>query len=148
MVVLAAIAVGVALILQRREPGEVATTTRQTFTAPTQINRADFAQPGAPWLVALFSSKTCDSCKGSWERTEPLESDQVAVQRVDVEDHKDLHDRYNIEAVPTTVIVNNEGVVMRSFLGPASVTHLWAAVAEAREPGSVPQSCTTTHDHS
>ena len=30
-----------------------------------------------------------------------------------------------------------EGVVQRSFVGPVSATHLWAAVAEVREPGSV-----------
>jgi len=142
MVVLAAIAVGVALLVQRRRPpDEVATTTRQTFTAPTQVDRNDFADPGHPWLVALFSSKTCDSCKGAWERTQPLASDQVAVERVDAEDAQEIHDRYNIEAVPTTIIVNDQGVVVRSFLGPTSVTHLWAAVAEAREPGSSPDGC-------
>jgi hypothetical protein len=35
-------------------------------------------------------------------------------------------------------------VVRASFLGPATATDLWAALAELREPGSVPEGC---HDH-
>jgi hypothetical protein len=31
--------------------------------------------------------------------------------------------------------------VRRSFMGPVSSTHLWAAVAELRDPGSVPPGC-------
>ena len=39
------------------------------------------------------------------------------------------------------VIADAEGVVHRSFLGTVSATHLWAAVAEARDPGSAPPGC-------
>ena len=52
-----------------------------------------------------------------------------------------LHERYAIEAVPTTLIADPEGVVVASFLGPVTATDLWAAVAEAREPGSTPRAC-------
>jgi hypothetical protein len=68
----------------------------------------------------------------------------VAVQEAELVARRDLHERYAIEAVPATLVADAEGVVVRSFLGPVTATHLWAAVAEAREPGSTPAQC---HDH-
>ena len=44
----------------------------------------------------------------------------------------ELHRRYRIEAVPITVVADRAGVVRASFIGPASATDLWAAVADAR----------------
>jgi hypothetical protein len=46
-----------------------------------------------------------------------------------------LHDRYRIEAVPATLVADDQGVVVASFVGPVAVADLWAAVAAAREPG-------------
>ena len=46
-----------------------------------------------------------------------------------------------IEAVPTTLVVDGDGVVAAGFIGPITATDLWAAVAEAREPGSTPGGC-------
>jgi hypothetical protein len=43
--------------------------------------------------------------------------------------------------VPTALVVDAEGVVAASFVGPVTATDLWAAVAEAREPGSTPGGC-------
>ncbi|MGE5211191.1 MAG: hypothetical protein ACM3MM_07985, partial [Acidobacteriota bacterium] len=51
---------------------------------------------------------------------------------------RDLHERYAIEAVPTLVVADARGVAVATFLGPMSATDLWAAVAEAREPGTSP----------
>ena len=102
---------------------------------------ADFDRPDAPWLVVVFTSATCDTCAGVWERAQHLASDAVAVQEAEVTARKDLHDRYAIEAVPATLVADADGVVVRSFLGPVTATDLWAAVAEAREPGSTPDSC-------
>ncbi len=138
-VVLAGIVLLVAWTLQRRRPADA--PVRTGYAVPTQVDRADFVRPEAPWLVVVFTSSTCTSCAGVWERAQPLESDAVAVQEVEVVAHKDLHDRYGIEAVPTTLVVDAEGVVVRTFLGPVTATDLWAAVAEAREPGSTPDSC-------
>lgn len=138
-VVLAAAVLGVAWVLQRKRTPEE--PVRTGYAVPGQVTRADFDRPEAPWLVAVFTSATCDSCAGVWERARPLASDAVVVQELEVVARKDLHDRYGIEAVPTALVVDAEGVVVRSFLGPVTATDLWAAVAEAREPGSTPDSC-------
>jgi hypothetical protein len=62
-----------------------------------------------------------------------LESDEVAVADVEYQANRDLHRRYSIDAVPTTVIVDRAGVTRAEFVGPVSATDLWAAVAGARD---------------
>ena len=56
-----------------------------------------------------------------------------------------LRRRYHVEAVPTTVIADERGVVQRSFIGPVSSVHLWGALAGLRDPGSVPDGCGADH---
>jgi hypothetical protein len=141
MAVLVVLAVGVALVLRRLGPDEEPAPTTHEFSAPTQLHRADFAAPHKPWLVAVFTSSTCSTCAGTLEKASVLASDDVEVQEVEVTRDAELHATYRIEAVPIVVIADSDGVVVRSFMGPPSTTHLWAAVAEAREPGAVPPDC-------
>ena len=138
-VVLVAIAVAVAVVVQRRRPD--APTQPTSWTVPAQLDRHDFVRPDAPWLVVLFTSATCLSCAGLIGKVEPLESDTVATQQVEAIEDKALHDRYGIDAVPTLVIADADGVVAASFVGPVTATDLWATMAELREPGSVPPDC-------
>jgi hypothetical protein len=135
-VVLGGLAVGVAAVISRRQ--RAAVPARVGYSVPAQVDRRDFERPDAPWLVAVFTSSTCDACRGVWERAAPLASAAVAVQAVEHATAGALHGRYAIEAVPTTLVVDDEGVVVASFVGPVTATDLWAAVAEAREPGSTP----------
>ena len=136
--VLVVIAVVVALVLQRRRPDA---PTQPTWTVPAQLDRQDFARPEAPWLAVLFSSSTCLTCEGLREKVVLLDSDAVAVQDVDAVADKALQDRYGIDAVPTVVIADADGVVRASFVGPVTATDLWATMADLREPGSVPPGC-------
>jgi hypothetical protein len=138
-VVLALLALAVAWVLQRRQ--RPAAPVRTGYSIPSQVDRADFDRPEAPWLVAVFTSATCGTCAEVWDKARPLASEVVAVQEVEHVARRDLHDRYRIEAVPSVIVVDADGVVVRSFLGPVTATDLWAAVAEAREPGSTPDSC-------
>jgi len=134
VVVVAAIVL--ALVVERRRPDA---PTQGEWPVPRQLDRADFDRSEAPWLVAVFSSATCDSCATVLSKSAVLASADVAVQDVEVGARGDLHQRYGIEAVPTIVVADLEGVVRASFVGPPSATDLWAAVAEVREPGSSPE---------
>ena len=138
-VVLALVALGVAALLQRRQHPDA--PVRTGYLLPAQLDRADFARPDAPWLVAVFTSATCSTCQGVWERAQPVASDAVVVQELEYQADRAVHDRYGIEAVPTTLVADVDGVVAASFIGPVTATDLWAAVAEAREPGSTPGGC-------
>jgi hypothetical protein len=136
---LAVLAIGVAAYLQRRQ--RPAAPIRTGWSVPGQVDRADFDRPDAPWLVAVFTSATCGSCAGVWQRAQPLASEVVAVQEVEHTRDRALHERYAIDAVPATLVIDAEGVVAASFIGPVTATDLWAAVAEARDPGSTPPEC-------
>jgi hypothetical protein len=128
----AAILVVAALLRGRRR----APPTQVGWEAPTQLDRRDFEEPDAPWLVAVFTSATCASCEEALAKAAPLAGREVAVQEVEAKTRSDLHRRYRIDAVPMIVIADGEGVVRASFVGPPSAADLWAAVAEAREPGA------------
>lgn len=136
--VLIAIAVVAALVMQRRRPDA---PTQSEFTIPAQLDRLDFVRPQAAWLVVAFTSATCESCADVKEKMAVLESADVATQDVEATRDKDLYDRYHVEAVPTLVIADADGVVRGSFVGPMTATDLWATLAELREPGSVPPGC-------
>src|SRR5262249_9498839 len=131
------VVVGAVAWFLRRRPSEA--PPRDVYPVPKQLDRADFTRPDAAWLVALFSSTACDSCQGLGAKLEPLESVDVAVCDVDAEHQGALHQRYELAAIPTTVIADREGVVRRAFVGAFTATDLWAAVAELRDPGSTPE---------
>lgn len=124
-------AIGIAAIIRRREPEGPPV---DSFPSPRQLRRADFARPDAPWLVALFSSTTCGSCPDLAAKIAPLDSPQVAVTELTYQDDREIHDRYDISAVPMVVVADAEGVVRAAFVGPTSATDIWAAVAELRTP--------------
>ena len=133
---LIAVAVAVAALIvaaiARRRTAPPA-PTRTGITVPDHLDRADFDHPDRPWLVVEFSSRTCLSCAGTWEKVALLESGEVAVQDVPYQDRRDLHDRYGIESVPVVLVADAEGVVRSSFVGPPPAADLWAAVAALRE---------------
>ena len=128
-VVLVVAALVVAWLLRRRRP---APPTQPRWPVPGQVDRADFDRPDAPWLVAIFTSATCRSCETALATAAPLASDEVVVQDVPFHLRKDLHRRYSIEAAPTIVVADGDGVVQASFVGPPSSSELWGALAELR----------------
>jgi hypothetical protein len=136
VVVLAAVAVAVAVVVQRRRA--VPAPTNTSHTLPDRVDRRDFERPEAPWLVAVFTSATCDTCAGVWGRAGPLASDEVAVQQVEAVADRELHGKYRITAVPGVVVADGAGVVRARFLGPVTATDLWATLAELRAPGTLP----------
>lgn len=137
---LGAVAVGFALWIQRRHSPEITDSVGE-FKAPEKLDRADFQRPDAPWLVAVFTSASCSTCADVWLKAKALASPQVQVQQVEQTAEPQLHRRYDIRAVPIVAIADSAGRVRASFLGPVSATHLWAGLAELRDPGSAPSDC-------
>jgi len=136
-VAVVAVVAGVALVLRRRQRLDAPTQARHS--APVQLDRRDFPRPEAPWLLAVFSSASCHTCADVVRKAQVAACDDVEVVEVEYGAARALHDRYAIDAVPTLVLADGEGVVRVTFLGPVTATDLWAAVAEARAPGSSPE---------
>ncbi len=105
----------IAFLLQRRRPEP---PTAPTYRVPAQIDRADFAESSKPILVVLFSSLSCDTCPKAWKVLETIENKSVDFQKIDIETDPSLHKRYKIDGVPTTLIIDSQGKVQKSFLGP------------------------------
>jgi hypothetical protein len=131
------VAVGALAWWLQRRPSDA--PPRDVYPVPRQLDRADFPRPEAAWLVALFSSTVCDSCRGLGPKLAALESVDVATCEIEAGARGDLHRRYELAAIPTTVIADADGVVRRAFVGAFTATDLWAAVAELRDPGSTPE---------
>jgi hypothetical protein len=110
-----AVAVAMSAVLKRRRSDA---PTQGGFEIPTQLDRGDFVSPQSPWLVAIFTSATCNTCADVATKAAVLASNDVAVQRIDYTEDPALHKRYGIDAVPTLVIADAHGVVRNSFLGP------------------------------
>ena len=127
VVVVAALAV----VLRRRRPDPPTQSLRHV---PQQLDRRDFARPDAPWLVVVFTSSTCGSCADVVAKATVLASDDVAVEEVEYGAARTVHERYRVDAVPTLLVADAEGVVRTSFQGPVTATDLWAALAEVRHP--------------
>jgi hypothetical protein len=125
------VAIAIAFVAERRRK---ATTgpIRDTYPVPRQLFRPDFPRPDAPWLVALFSSRTCDSCASMREKVLALDSPEVAAVDLEFSAARSLHERYEISGVPMVLVADHEGIVRESFVGPVTATDLWAAVAGIR----------------
>jgi hypothetical protein len=136
-VVVVVVAVGAGLVLRRRRG--VAAPTQPSLAVPAQLDRDDFPQATTPWLVVVFSSATCHSCADVVRKAKVVASKEVAVVDVEFAAMPALHRKYDIQAVPIVAVADEHGVVHRGFAGPVTATDLWAAVAEAREPGTSPE---------
>ena len=138
LVLVAATAGTLAHLVQRRRPNA---PVRTGWSVPQQLDRRDFDRPDAPWLVAVFTSATCDTCGSVVEVARPLESQAVAFQEVEAGERRDLHDRYAVDAVPMVLLVDGVGVVRDHHMGPVTATHLRGSLAELRQLGSPPDGC-------
>lgn len=123
--VLTVAAVAVALVLQRRRPEA---PSAPSYRAPTQVDLDDFARSDASRLVTVFTSATCMSCAAVWTTVEGFASSTVAVQRIEVQESPALHKRYKIDGVPTTLVIDSQGVVQQSYFGPVDEEALQAAL--------------------
>jgi hypothetical protein len=138
---IAAAVVAVVLVIayvahRRRRPPP---PPRDAYPVPRQLQRGDFPRSDAPWLVAYFWSRTCDSCRDLIAKVTALESAHVATCTLEAADDRALHQRYEIAAIPMILLVDDAGVVRRAFVGAVSATDLWAAMADLRSPGRAPE---------
>jgi hypothetical protein len=129
-VALFAVLAALAWWLERRRRHDPPTQT--PGVPPAQLDRGDFDRPEALWLVVLFTSSTCDSCAGLYDKASALASDDVAVTEVEYFEHPEIHERYGVDAAPLTLIADAAGVVRGSFLGAFAAPELWNEVARLR----------------
>lgn len=125
------VVIGLLLGVARKNKAQTQVTS---FDLPSEIDPQDFANKKAEVHVWMFSSEHCDGCESVWNKAEVLKSDKVEVAKISYQDAqgRKLHDKYQIEAVPSVVVCDDKGKTLKAFLGNVTATDLWAAVAEAR----------------
>ena len=143
-VVVLAIAALVAWVWRRRQTA--VPTQPKLWPTPVQLDRNDFARPDAAFLVALFTSSTCESCARVIEKARVLAAPDVAYEEISYQTDKPRHTRYGVEAVPMVLVADAGGVVVKAFVGEVTAIDLWGAVATARDPSSAPEE-PSEHDH-
>ena len=133
-VAIVAVVLVVAVVLNRvLSKRTVQAPTQADPSIPTQVDRNDFSEPSKEWLVLAFTSSTCNTCADIERKAVVLKSQSVAVEICEYTAHRELHKKYAIDAVPTLLIADGQGIVSKGFLGPASATDIWAALARVRE---------------
>ena len=133
LVIVGAVVVVALLINLWQRKRRVDAPTQGAGEVPSQVDRADFVRPEAPWLVLAFTSATCQTCSDIERKVRVLETNNVAIQILEYTTERALHARYKIDAVPTVLMADPNGVVQANFLGPVSATDLWAALARVRD---------------
>ncbi len=132
--ILVAIAAVAAYVLNRRRPDPP--TQGRRGSIPEQLDRDDFGVVDAPWLLVVFTAPDCDACDEMRTKVATVEGTDVAVRIVDRGESPTLHERYGIDTVPTTVVVDASGVTRLGILGPPATGELWDALAALVEEGS------------
>ena len=146
LVIGAVVVIAATVIRQRRV---IDAPTQKVFSAPTQIDRNDFPTSQHEWMIAVFTSASCHVCADMLAKAQVVASKNVSVIEIEYSNKKELHLKYNIEAVPTVVVTDARGIVHQSFLGPVSATDLWAGIASVRDPQlhATTEGPCQNHDH-
>lgn len=139
----------VASIARRRRVADA--PTQVSWSVPRQIDPRDVLLDREEWMVVVFTSSTCHVCADVANKARVLASRDVLVNEIEFASDRALHEKYGIDAVPTLLIADREGVVRRHFLGPVTATDLWAEMARVRDPDLPPAqggcSSDERHDH-
>jgi len=98
---------------------------------PDQIDGADFCRTLGSRMLVVFSSSKCNTCALVIEAVSRIDKPSLVVVVADIETKPDLHAKYNIEAVPTTLLAEPSGRVVKSFLGPVGRELIEQALSDA-----------------
>jgi len=123
-----AIAGFVSMILGR---SRVSPSAANAHHVPDRLDLDDFPEADGNWLVVVFSSSKCETCAGVVAAIRQLAMPGLSTREITVERHGDMHDRCGIDGVPTTVIADPQGRVLKSFLGPVAHQALSEALDDA-----------------
>lgn len=122
----------VALVARRRQRTDA--PTQVTWNVPRQLDPGDLEIGAQQWMVVVFTSSTCHVCADVTDKARVLSSRDVLVAEIEYTVRRDLHEKYAIDAVPTLLVADRDGVVRHHVMGPITATDLWAAVARVRDP--------------
>ena len=120
------ISVSIAVIVERRKVENPFSVKRNQL--PTLVPPQDFGlEPEA--AIIVFTESTCRSCSAVLALLRGPAGANVTVAEVEYGENLDLHRKYGIDTVPTTVLVERDGNVVEGLIGKIEVGELARALA-------------------
>jgi len=92
-------------------------------------------------VIMDFMAEWCGPCKMQDPIIEELKKifgDKVEFKKIDVDEHGELADKYQIRAVPTLVI-ENDGKVIKKYVGVTNRKTLEKDIKDVLEPKKEPE---------
>jgi len=130
LVAVSLLACTAASIVQRRNYRH---SVRTGSPVPVQIHRGDFPHPEIDWLIAIFTSESCDACTAVLRSAQSIDSAAVHVAKIDSTKNEKIYKLYDIDAVPLLLLANKNGVVLYYHRGPIPTDQLYKDIEEATE---------------
>ena len=125
--VLAAVVSFVAWFVDRRRTSHPLAVRRGVL--PTQIPAAEVGLDSGPAII-VFTELTCLSCRDSIRVVRGSAGAGLPVADVEYGAQPQLHKRFGIDTVPTTVVVDKEGSVVAGWTGRIDLSELTVALAQ------------------
>ncbi|MDG1196986.1 MAG: thioredoxin family protein [Actinomycetota bacterium] len=120
------ISISIAVIVERRKVENPFSVKRNQL--PTLVPPQDFGlEPEA--AIIVFTESTCRSCSAVLALLRGPAGANVTVTEVEYGENLDLHRKYGIDTVPTTVLVEGDGNVVEGWIGKIEVGELARALA-------------------
>ncbi len=107
-------------------------------TKPRVLTTKTFDEAIADHRVVLvdFWATWCGPCKSmapDLEQVARESQDDVLIAKVDVDNERELVERFNIKSMPT-IITFNGGEMHSVYVGAVPAAGLWAALGDAEKP--------------
>lgn len=102
------------------------------YGMPASVDPADFGGLGAPVSIVLFTHTDCRACSAARRICGSL---SVPVVEIDGHEDQAVLDRYGIDGVPTTLVVDWGGTVLSGWVGPLNPRQVEDAVTNPGAPG-------------
>ena len=120
------VSVSIAVIVERRKVENPFSVKRNQL--PTLVPPQDFGLESEAAII-IFTESTCRSCSTVLALLRGPAGANVAVTEVEYGENPELHRKYGIDTVPTTVLVEGDGNVVEGWTGKIEVGELARALA-------------------
>lgn len=111
---------------------------------PVRLEPADLGLSPSEWTLVVFTDSECASCASTVAAAREMTAGRVALVEVDYRVRSDLHEKYRVDAVPTLLLVGDDGIVDSWFVGPPADEDLAEMLERVPVPDQTPSPPTAT----
>ena len=126
-VIIAAAVSLVAVLVNRNSASQLVSVRRNLL--PTRVPAVEVGLEAGPAII-IFTESNCHSCQVVVRLIRGPAGAGIPVADVEFGMEPALHRRFEIDTVPTTVVVDHEGSVISGWTGRVDVGELATALAE------------------